>query len=83
MPEARGASMSHIVSLRIMDYETERRVQANVKPDTIGIKAIASELGIAVATVHRWRARGLPVVRWGGAAAGYSDRLRAYALRLR
>lgn len=66
------------------DRETDERAAKGQPPDCIGWKSIASALGISERWAREWERRfDLPVVYFGARAAGYTDRLRACAMRRR
>ena len=64
------------------DRETDERAGRGIMPDCIGWKAVSYALGVSEKTAREWeRSHAIPVVWFGSRAAGYSDRLRACALR--
>ncbi len=64
------------------DAETDRRIAAGQRPDRVGWKQIAGELGVHVRTALRWEvALALPLFAWGTSTACYADRLRAAVMR--
>lgn len=78
-------TMSDCDETKVMDVETSNRATRGVRPDLIGWKAIADELGVSDETAQSWERQGLiPIVSWGPTqVAAYSDRLRACAMAAR